>query len=57
MIKWLYIIMIVPNDTIYLISNYNCNIEDSINLSLLNREIYDNSDGIFLNNPYQKNNL
>jgi len=49
--------MIIPSDIIFTISHYNCNIEDSINLSLLNREIYDNSDGIFLNNPYQKNNL
>ena len=44
-------IMIIPYDTIYLISNYNCDIKDSIKLSLLNREINDNSNRIVLNNP------
>jgi len=43
--------MIIPNDIIYLLSEYNCNIRDSVYLSLINREIYNNSDKIFLNDP------
>ena len=42
--------MKIPNDTIYLISNYNHDIKDSINLSILNRKINDNCDRITLNN-------
>ena len=41
----------IPLDTIYLISQYNSNYKDSINISLLNKEINDNSNKIFLNNP------
>ena len=48
--------MIIPSDTIYIISKFNCSIKDSINLSLLNRENYDNSDRITLNNPFITHN-
>jgi len=41
----------IPNDIIYLISEYNHHIEDSIILSLINKEIYNNCDKIILHNP------
>ena len=43
--------MHIPSDIIYLISDYNSDVGDSIYLSLINREIYENSHKIFLNNP------
>ena len=44
--------MTIPNDIIYLISEYNNGVIDSINLSLMNKEIYNNSNRIFLNDPF-----
>ena len=41
----------IANDIIYIISEYNCDLKDSVNLSLINKEIYENRNRIHLNNP------
>ena len=43
--------MIIPPDAIYIISEYNDKIIDSISLSQINKEIYNNRDKIMLNYP------
>ena len=44
--------MVIPNDIIYLISEYNNGIMDSIRLSCINKGIYDNSEKIYLERPF-----
>ena len=51
MIKVIVNYIMIPIDIIYTVSQYNCNIKDSVNLSLINEEIYNNCANIFLNNP------
>ena len=43
--------MVIFYDAIYMISEYNNCIKDSIKLSLMDRELYNNSNKIFLNCP------
>ena len=45
----------IAQDIIYLISEYNKDNIDSIKLSLINKETYDNSDKILLNYPFITN--